>query len=80
MERVSTRILSWFSVPEGYEDEHGFHYGAQPVPAWLTATASTESRNIFTDRAEDAIVYASDAAPQPAQPLTTSHRPAALQN
>jgi len=78
MERVSTRILSWFSVAEGYEDENGFHYGPQPKPAWLTALGSAESRPIFTDRAEDAIFYVSAAATQPAESPAESHHPAAL--
>jgi len=64
IERVSTRIISWFNIPEGYQDENGFHYGPQPKPAWMTASAATTARHLFTDRASDAISYASAAAPQ----------------
>lgn len=67
LERLSTRILAWFQIPEGYQDENGFHYGIQPKPARLTASDLHQSRQISTDRAEDAIIYASAAAP------TTGH-------
>jgi hypothetical protein len=79
MERVSTRILSWFSVPEGYEDETGFHYGPQPKPTWMTATTSPEARQVFTDRVEAAIIYAAAAAPKPGTG-SPDCRPAALQH
>lgn len=79
MERVSTRILSWFSVPEGYEDETGFHYGPQPKPTWMTATTSPETRQVFTDRIEAAMIYGAATAPKP-EISSPDRQPAALQH
>lgn len=59
LERLSTRILAWFVIPEGYQDENGFHFGPQPDPR-LAATAT-----VLTDRADQAFIYASANAPQP---------------
>jgi hypothetical protein len=30
--RTLHRVRSWFQIPEGYQDETGFHYGIQPPP------------------------------------------------
>jgi hypothetical protein len=30
--RALNRVRSWFQIPEGYQDETGFHYGIQPPP------------------------------------------------
>jgi hypothetical protein len=52
--RVITRLRSWFEVPFGYEDEKGFHYGTEPVPAEFAAKPSAPQK-VLTDRASDAI-------------------------
>ena len=60
---IADRFLSCFSIPFGYEDENGFHYGHQPNPEERMATqASSESRQMFTERACDAMVYSEQNA------------------
>lgn len=65
--RLRTHLNSWFEVPEGYQDETGFHYGIQPKPAQFSPPTMAASRGVFTDRACDAIVYASAKSPKPAE-------------
>lgn len=47
--RCMARVRSWFEVPQGYEDESGFHYGPQPPPRWQSAA--------LRDRANEAMTY-----------------------
>jgi len=52
--RLTTWLRSWFEIPYGYEDEKGFHYGAEPAPAKAVTRAATQPK-VFTDRASDVI-------------------------
>jgi hypothetical protein len=47
-------MRSWFEIPYGYEDEKGFHYGPEPLPAKLAARKKV-SQKVHTDRASDVI-------------------------
>lgn len=52
--RFTARIRAWFDVPFGYEDESGFHYGAQPAPqpARFATEATSFRARVLTDRAD----------------------------
>jgi hypothetical protein len=63
--RLTARVRSWFTVPYGYEDETGFHYGAAPVPDWAKKRNSA-ALPVLTDRAAHAIRYPEASAPEAA--------------
>lgn len=52
--RLVNRLRSWFEIPYGYQDENGFHYGVEPVPAGQAAQTNAV-RRVFTDRATHVI-------------------------
>ena len=52
--RLLARLRSWFEIPFGYEDEKGFHYGIEPIPAKPMAQTTTPGK-VHTDRASDVI-------------------------
>jgi hypothetical protein len=60
--RLVARVRSWFTIPYGYEDESGFHYGPPPVPPGFPPAATT-TIPVFTDRACDVMKYP-DAGPE----------------
>ncbi len=68
--RFITRLRSWFNVPLGYEDDTGFHYGAQsaPTPSLTTETAPVRVQ-VLTDRADQVIKH-SVVLPVTAQPAS----------
>lgn len=75
--RFTARIRSWFEVPLGYEDDTGFHYGAQSAPTPRPAGETTPVRTqVLTDRADQAIKHPT-VLPVTDQP-TLSATPATL--
>jgi hypothetical protein len=77
LRRLSARLVSWFTIPYGYEDETGFHYGHEPRPARLTVASvpiGPESWHLLTDRASEAIRYASALAPAPEETAAENRR------
>jgi hypothetical protein len=79
--RFIARLRAWLEVPVGYEDDTGFHYGAQSAPTPPLATETTLVRaRVLTDRAEQAIKHsvALPVTDQPAPsttPATTEQKP-----
>ena len=70
--RFTARLRSWFEVPLGYEDDTGFHYGAQSGPTQWSATETTSVRaQVLTDRADQAIKH-SVALPVTEQPTPSA--------
>lgn len=65
LNRLSDCILSWFDVPEGYQDESGFHYGPQPTATKSNYSGLSAAEELLTDRASEAFIYASAQAPTP---------------
>lgn len=53
--RLLVRLRSWLEVPYGYQDENGFHYGDEPVPA-LPGNQAAAVPHVFVDRACDAML------------------------
>lgn len=75
-QRFTVRVRSWFEIPYGYEDEYGFHYGHEPVPAPVAARLA-KARRVFTDRACDAMLSPSPVPPSPAEaPVEERHQTA----
>jgi hypothetical protein len=73
--RLTARVRSWFTVPYGYEDETGFHYGPAPTPEWAKRRNSA-ALPVLTDRASGVIRYPEASAPEAAvasDKVITSH-------
>jgi hypothetical protein len=73
--RLAARVRSWFTVPYGYEDETGFHYGPAPTPEWAKKRNSA-ALPVLTDRASGVIRYPEASAPEAAvasDKVITSH-------
>jgi hypothetical protein len=79
--RLTARLRSWFEVPLGYEDDTGFHYGAQSTPTARQATETTPVRaQTLTDRADQAIKHSTvlpvtDQPAPSATPATSEQKP-----
>lgn len=43
------RIRKWWgaNTPEGWEDEHGFHYGKKPVDKWAKGNPYRDNDDLF---------------------------------
>lgn len=69
LQQTWAKVISWFDIPFGYEDETGFHYGHEPVPVQASPPRSA-LREVFTDRVCDTAAFmtatSSETSPAPA--------------
>lgn len=65
LNHLSNCLLSLFEIPEGYQDESGFHFGAPPSARSARSSDLSESQKTFTDRACEAFGYTPTQAPPP---------------